>query len=81
MKNLKTNVSIKFTTIEEYREIERTLVSMGYKIDALWNTTQLIRFENTCKPYYLFIDLSFTCAVYSFPPSEIKYNSLQEFLT
>lgn len=35
MKELKTNVSIKFTTIEEYREIELTLVSMGYVNDVV----------------------------------------------
>ena len=34
---MKTNVSIKFNSIEEYRVIEKKLEEMGYVNDKKWN--------------------------------------------
>lgn len=34
---MKTNVSIKFNSIEEYRVIEKKLEEMGYVNDKEWN--------------------------------------------
>ena len=33
---MKTNVSIKFSSIEEYREIEKKLIELGYKEHKLF---------------------------------------------
>ena len=38
---MKTNVSIKFNSIEEYREIEKKFVELGYKPDEYWNKYML----------------------------------------
>lgn len=38
---MKTNVSIKFNSIKEYREIEKKLIELGYVNDEYWNEDML----------------------------------------
>ena len=76
---MKTNVSIKFNSIEEYREIERVLEELGYKNDKEWNEDML----KSTKPCYVTI---FKCqnifSIFDFTLTELEetYNSLEEFL-
>lgn len=83
---MKTNVSIKFNSIEEYREIEKKLIELGYESDKKWNEIQIKEIELFDKynqlycsiggPYPLFTILNFKgYSIYK------TYNSLEEFLT
>lgn len=82
---MKTNVSIKFNSIKEYREIERKLVELGYENDINWNygfiMEHLIKKYN---PYYYIIiyqNLKFEIHNHKGDKDvEYNYNSLQEFL-
>ena len=49
----KTNVSIKFNCIEEYRETEKKLEKMGYVNDKEWNERHL---DNSFTKGYCFIE-------------------------
>ena len=44
---MKTNVSIKFNSIEEYRVIEKKLEEMGYVNDKGWNDYSIFKY-NKC---------------------------------
>ena len=76
---MKTNVSIKFNSIEEYREIEKKLKEMGYKKDGNWFMENIIRvgfgavriYDN--KKFSGLISLRFGSL-------SKHYNSLEEFL-
>ena len=72
---MKTNVSIKFNSIEEYREIEKKLIELGYKSAKGWNNAVIqihkkgfVNIED--KLFYLD-----STQIY-----RTLYNSLQEFL-
>lgn len=72
---MKTNVSIKFNSIEEYRDIEKKLIELGYECD----------FENSCdisesKYFVLYIDKTFCTLTFQGRSSRKQYNSLEEFL-
>ena len=80
---MKTNVSIKFNSIEEYREIERVLEGLGYNNNKDSNESELIKH----KKGWVSIDdiptngrdvVSFD--VFDFALDDKVYNSLQEFL-
>ena len=82
---MKTNVSIKFNSIEEYRVIEQKLEGLGYKNDKKWNETQIKEIEifdkynqlycSVGSPYPLFTILNFKgYSIYK------TYKSLEEFL-
>lgn len=79
---MKTNVSIKFNSIEEYRVIKKKLEEMGYVNDKIYNEQSIPNFE-----YYsginLFVrvyeDLKFTAGIQN--GTYLKtYNNLEEFL-
>ena len=75
---MKTNVSIKFNSIEEYREIEKKLEELGYVNDKEWNEEMIKWFSLTpsCVKIY---DIKLFCIMSC--SEEIKtYNSLEEFL-
>ena len=72
---MKTNVSIKFSSIEEYREIEKKLEEIGYVNDKGWNE----RKKNEIGYVYLSEDLFYTKFKYKDEES-YTYNSLEEFL-
>ena len=56
---MKTNVSIKFNSIEEYREIEKKLVELGYKDDKKWNKTMLsISEKSVVEDYFIWHELT-----------------------
>lgn len=81
MCGMKTNVSIKFNSIEEYREIERVLEGLGYKqhnkgiddfmLDELTNYLYVTLFSKD-KVYGIFD--------FVLEETEEAYNSLEEFL-
>lgn len=77
---MKTNVSIKFNSIEEYREIEKKLIEMGYNnTDSTWNNYNL----NINSFGYVFIDeidLVFSIYKSGYLYGDKTYNSLQDFL-
>ncbi len=75
---MKTNVSIKFNSIEEYREIEKKLEELGYVNDTFYKDNEIINMEEKyvtlCKRIKEF-------SVFSFITEKEKtYNSLEEFL-
>ena len=72
---MKTNVSIKFNSIEEYRVIEKKLEELGYVNDKEWNE----RKKNEIGYVYLSEDLFYTKFKYKDEES-YTYNSLEEFL-
>ena len=80
---MKTNVSIKFNSIEEYREIEKKLEELGYVNDKEWNEMII----NEVKLEYMgqnFVWISprsnnFFIHTHDCNPLYI-YNSLEEFL-
>ena len=74
----KTNVSIKFNCIEEYREIEKKLEKMGYVNDKEWNERHL---DNSFTKGYCFIEYP-NFAIFDFTDYDDQkvYNSLEEFL-
>lgn len=71
---MKTNVSIKFNSIEEYREIEKKLIELGYVDDRHLGVkteffTEVMVYQNKV----------FKGMVFS-PVVDKTYNSLEEFL-
>ena len=77
---MKTNVSIKFNCIEEYREIEKKWEELGYKEHS--KTLDDIMLEDL--PNDLFATVFYKeleYGVFDFTQKdEIVYNSLEEFL-
>ena len=77
---MKTNVSIKFNSIEEYREIEKKLIELGYKE----HSKTLDDFMLEVLPNNLFATVFYKeleYGVFDFTQKdEIVYNSLEEFL-
>lgn len=73
---MKTSVSIKFNSIEEYREIENKLIELGYISDKIWNK----RKTNQIGYVRIYEDLIFTN--FKNISGDVKkiYNSLEEFL-
>lgn len=69
---MKTNVSIKFNSIEEYREIEKKLVELGYKADNHFNIEKAHK--------YVYIGLRRKFLYVTHLGNEKVYNSLEEFL-
>ena len=73
----KTNVSIKFNSIEEYREIEKKLEEMGYVNDGMYGEEFIERFRyvsfSTKKKHFDVFD-------FTLKDEEVVYNSLEEFL-
>ena len=72
---MKTNVSIKFNSIEEYRAIEKKLEEMGYVNDT----------ERSGNPYLsnyvvIYTGGSFCTHLFKGLGKKIVYNSLEEFL-
>jgi len=72
---MKTNVSIKFNSIEEYREIEKKLIELGY----------VNNFEHGCdisesEYFVLYSDKTFCTHPFQGIGSKKHYNSLEEFL-
>ena len=75
---MKTNVSIKFNSIKEYREIEKKLEEMGYVNDKEWNERHLA--NSSARGYcYINSDDSLLFSVFGFYDDEQTY-SLEEFL-
>ena len=72
----KTNVSIKFNSIEEYREIEKKLEKMGYVNDGMYGEEfiERYRYVSFSTKFKHFDVFDFTLKV------EVVYNSLEEFL-
>jgi len=70
---MKTNVSIKFNSIEEYREIEKKLIEMGYRT-SYFNDNDIAKCLVIYIDYYNYFD---PC---NFFLDEKVYNSLEEFL-
>lgn len=71
---MKTNVSIKFNSIEEYREIEKKLEELGYVNDKEWNE----RKKNDIGYIYLSKELFYS--KFKYGAGNKVYNSLEEFL-
>ena len=69
----KTNVSIKFSSIEEYREIEKNLIELGYV---------LLLDDKVNKGYVMVNNSSKTFGKFEYilSISVHQYNSLEEFL-
>ena len=82
MSKLKTNVSIKFKSIKEYREIEKKLVELGYKDDKKWNKTMLsISEKSVVEDYFILLSDELDYIILNHTIGSNKtYNSLQEFL-
>lgn len=74
---MKTNVSIKFNSIEEYREIEQELEELGYGKDTDFTEEQVLLFE--LDRFKIFKDGSYWLLDVSLS-GDIVYNSLEEFL-
>ena len=73
---MKTNVSIKFSSIEEYREIEKKLIELGYVNDEMYGEEFIERFR-----YVSFSTKFKHFDVFDFTlKAEVVYNSLEEFL-
>ena len=73
---MKINVSIKFSSIEEYREIEKKLIELGYVNDGMYGEEFIERFR-----YVSFSTKFKHFDVFDFTlKDEIVYNSLEEFL-
>ena len=81
---MKTNVSIKFNSIEEYREIEKKLEDMGYVNDKGWNEYKINIITDWCVGIYDVVingNLIYLFTVFdSMHEYEIIYNNLEEFL-
>ena len=71
---MKTNVSIRFNSIEEYREIESKLIELGYKEHTLIGLRR-----KDCIEVKINEDKTFTPLLFTFPTRK-TYNSLQDFL-
>ena len=79
---MKTNVSIKFNSIEEYREIEKKLIELGYENDEVWNKEMLIDPNSKIGKYVTIFPCTNSFSIFDFVFEELErvYNSLQEFL-
>ena len=82
---MKTNVSIKFSSIEEYREIEKKLEELGYNNDYKWNNGFIMKslMENRFPFYYIFIYKNNNFELHNHNEDDkinYHYNSLEEFL-
>lgn len=82
---MKTNVSIKFSSIEEYREIEKKLEELGYVNDKEWNNGFIMKslMENRFPFYYIFIYKNNNFELHNHNEDDkinYHYNSLEEFL-
>lgn len=81
---MKTNVSIKFNSIEEYREIEKKLEELGYVNDKGWNEYKINIITDGCVGIYDVVineNLIYLFTVFdSMHEYEIIYNNLEEFL-
>ena len=77
---MKTNVSIKFSSIEEYREIENKLIELGYKEHSkTLDDFMLEDLPNNLFATGFYKELKY--GVFDFTQKdEIVYNSLEEFL-
>ena len=77
MVNMKTNVSIKYSSIEEYRDIEKKLVELGYVNDSNYTEEHItiLKLDRVT----IFSDESFWIMDWSLY-DDITYNSLEEFL-
>ena len=78
---MKTNVGIKFNSIEEYREIERVLEGLGYK----QHNKSIDDFMLDELPNYLYVTPFSKDKVYGIfdfvlEETEKTYNSLKDFL-
>lgn len=76
MKKFKTNVSIKFNSVDEYKEIEKKLIYLGYINDIDWNR---ISYQNS-NYVVIYEDRKFTALNFEGVGVDIIYNSLEEFL-
>ena len=81
---MKTNVSIKFNSIEEYRVIEKKLEELGYVNDKGWNEYKINIITDGCVGIYDVVineNLIYLFTVFdSMNEYEIIYNNLEEFL-
>ena len=77
---MKTNVSIKFNSIEEYREIEKKLEEMGYVNDKEWNENRLKSFEYSSTVRIYEKENLFTVLHNMVQEKSRTYNNLEEFL-
>lgn len=80
---MKTNVSIKSNSIEEYREIESELAKLGYVNDKEWSEIVIndVKLELT-EQKFVWINLNSKCFFihnHDSGPFHV-YNSLTEFL-
>ena len=82
---MKTNVSIKFSSIEEYREIEKKLIELGYYLPNVnkdfsdFIISNYSKYSLKFKTFvYIHEDLDFTIAPSK--GSDKIYNSFEEFL-
>lgn len=82
---MKTNISIKFSSVEEYREIENKLIELGYYLPNINKDFSDFIMNNYSKYslkfntfVYIHEDLDFTVAPSK--GSDNVYNSLEEFL-
>ena len=75
---MKTNVSVKFNSIEEYRAIEKKLEDMGYVNDKEWNESM---FEiNGANSGHVYISHIGFCVFSNKITGSKLYNNLEEFL-
>lgn len=83
---MKTNVSIRFNSIEEYREIEKKLIELGYVNDEEWNNDfmmdSLIRKNHDYYYILIYKEVRFEIHNHKGAKDIIKYHydSLEEFL-
>ena len=80
---MKTNVSIKFNSIEEYREIEKKLEELGYVNDKEWNEIILndVKLEHMRQPFVWISPSSKNFFIHNHDCKPFyTYNSLEEFL-
>lgn len=80
MSELKTNVSIKFSSIEEYIEIEKKLEEMGYVNDKEWNENRLKLFKYSSTVRIYGEGFLFTVLHNLVHEKSRTYNNLEEFL-
>lgn len=78
---MKTDVSIKFNSIEEYRVIEKKLEEMGYFNDKGWNDYSIFKY-NKCLNLNKYVTIEdneyFSISIRKTKRS--TYNNLEEFL-
>lgn len=74
---MRTNVSIKFNSIEEYRVIEQKLEELGYGKETDFTEEQVLLFE--LDRFKIFKDGSYWLLDFSVS-GDVVYNSLEEFL-